>query len=193
MASRLLAVRGNALRLSRRVSLRSFSNSQVSSSTSAPLSSPLERYDELVKNGTITADPHQLAALDHLDALWHTLIKTNYSPPKPDENDVTNSNDSTKSNSSSSGIGGFFSSFFGSGGSGSGSHDKDDKPIKKKDVDSIERPSGAPQGVYIHGGVGAGKTYVMDIFYDSLPIQAKRRVHFNKFMLGGNCSHVIVQ
>ena len=39
------------------------------------------------------------------------------------------------------------------------------------------------QGVYMWGGVGCGKTYIMDIFYDDLPIKMKRRVHFNSFML----------
>ena len=43
---------------------------------------------------------------------------------------------------------------------------------------------GVPAGVYLHGGVGTGKTYVMDLFYDTLPDgMPKRRVHFNKFML----------
>lgn len=40
----------------------------------------------------------------------------------------------------------------------------------------------APQGVYFWGGVGRGKTFVMDIFYDSLPLQRKQRTHFHRFM-----------
>ena len=37
-------------------------------------------------------------------------------------------------------------------------------------------------GLYLWGGVGRGKTRLMDIFHDALPIDAKRRVHFHRFM-----------
>lgn len=39
-----------------------------------------------------------------------------------------------------------------------------------------------PAGLYIWGGVGRGKTLLMDIFYDAAPPVPKRRVHFNEFM-----------
>ena len=38
-------------------------------------------------------------------------------------------------------------------------------------------------GVYLWGGVGRGKTYLMDLFYDSLQGIGKQRVHYHKFML----------
>lgn len=38
------------------------------------------------------------------------------------------------------------------------------------------------RGLYIHGGVGRGKTMLMDMFFDLLPAKRKRRVHFNVFM-----------
>lgn len=37
------------------------------------------------------------------------------------------------------------------------------------------------QGIYLYGSVGAGKTWLMDLFYDSLP-QKKLRYHFHQFM-----------
>lgn len=37
-------------------------------------------------------------------------------------------------------------------------------------------------GLYLWGGVGRGKTYLMDAFYDALPFTRKRRTHFHRFM-----------
>lgn len=37
-------------------------------------------------------------------------------------------------------------------------------------------------GLYLWGGVGRGKTWLMDTFYDCLPLEAKRRLHFHRFM-----------
>lgn len=39
-----------------------------------------------------------------------------------------------------------------------------------------------PNGLYFWGGVGRGKTYLMDLFYQSLPFEDKYRVHFHRFM-----------
>ncbi|XP_038210853.1 putative ATPase N2B isoform X1 [Zerene cesonia] len=41
----------------------------------------------------------------------------------------------------------------------------------------------APKGLYIYGSVGGGKTMLMDLFYETVPIKEKLRVHFNSFML----------
>ena len=37
-------------------------------------------------------------------------------------------------------------------------------------------------GLYFWGGVGRGKTYLMDTFYEALPFSRKMRVHFHRFM-----------
>ncbi len=40
----------------------------------------------------------------------------------------------------------------------------------------------ATKGLYLYGGVGRGKTYLMDVFFESLPFQNKMRTHFHRFM-----------
>jgi cell division protein ZapE len=58
----------------------------------------------------------------------------------------------------------------------------------------LGRKPEAPQGLYLWGGVGRGKTFLIDLFYDALPFRdlsdrnsegdapAKRRTHFHRFM-----------
>ena len=41
----------------------------------------------------------------------------------------------------------------------------------------------SPEGVYLYGGVGCGKTFLMDTFYARAPTRAKQRVHFHELML----------
>ncbi|WP_313077208.1 cell division protein ZapE [Melaminivora sp.] len=45
----------------------------------------------------------------------------------------------------------------------------------------IHRPD-IPQGVYMYGGVGRGKSFLMDCFFDAVPLKRKVRLHFHEFM-----------
>ena len=39
-----------------------------------------------------------------------------------------------------------------------------------------------PKGVYMYGGVGRGKSFLMDCFFNAVPIRRKTRLHFHEFM-----------
>jgi cell division protein ZapE len=45
----------------------------------------------------------------------------------------------------------------------------------------INRPD-IPRGVYMFGGVGRGKSFLMDCFFNAVPLKRKTRLHFHEFM-----------
>jgi cell division protein ZapE len=48
---------------------------------------------------------------------------------------------------------------------------------------SREKRQSLIKGLYIYGDVGRGKTMLMDLFFESSPVQRKRRAHFHEFMI----------
>jgi cell division protein ZapE len=57
---------------------------------------------------------------------------------------------------------------------------KDWRPGKARFL--FGRPEPAPKGLYLYGGVGRGKSMLMDLFFDVAPVEHKRRIHFHEFM-----------
>lgn len=53
---------------------------------------------------------------------------------------------------------------------------------QKNHLLDLLRKKSPEQGIYLWGGVGRGKTLLMDLFYQSLPFKQKTRLHFYRFM-----------
>ncbi len=100
--------------------------------------SPLSRYQQLIDQCEISADPEQKRLVLALQEMFRTVTQEGYF---------------TRSS------GNFLSSI-----------------INRK------TSSNRLYGMYIYGGVGRGKSMIMDMFFDALPIRKKARIHFHVFM-----------
>lgn len=56
------------------------------------------------------------------------------------------------------------------------------KGVYSKLLKAFTKNKEPEKGLYLWGGVGRGKTYLMDMFYDQLPFENKMRLHFHRFM-----------
>ena len=60
--------------------------------------------------------------------------------------------------------------------------DDDDGVFRRWRARIAGRRDAPPRGLYLWGGVGGGKTFLMDLFFDALPHARKQRIHFYRFM-----------
>jgi cell division protein ZapE len=58
----------------------------------------------------------------------------------------------------------------------------DYKARRSNAVTRLLRRPPLPRGVYMHGGVGRGKSFLMDCFFQAVPLERKTRLHFHEFM-----------
>ena len=58
------------------------------------------------------------------------------------------------------------------------------KQARSSPLRKLFRRPAIPRGVYMWGGVGRGKSFLMDAFYQTVPLKRKARLHFHEFMQG---------
>ncbi|PPE68407.1 AFG1 family ATPase [Caldimonas thermodepolymerans] len=58
----------------------------------------------------------------------------------------------------------------------------DYKARRSNPITKLLRHPPLPRGVYMYGGVGRGKSFLMDCFFNAVPLQRKTRLHFHEFM-----------
>ena len=49
--------------------------------------------------------------------------------------------------------------------------------------EAMSKPAPGQRGLYLWGGTGTGKTFMMNMFYDKINIKEKKRVHFHEWMI----------
>jgi len=128
----------------------------------------------LIAEGSIQPDPHQLRAVMELDRVYRDLIASTTTRNNDENNNDSNMKHQQEKQSSLSSSTSFFSQFF--GGSTSSNNDTTN--------DSFTSIKGA----YTYGGVGCGKTFLMELLYheldnDEVWSNDKQIIHYHKFML----------
>jgi predicted ATPase len=149
---------------------------------------PLQAYEMLVQKDAISQDSRQVAALKPLTEFYQHAINQGEIKQPP----VDNSNWTRNVSNIFGGLKNLFQSDVELNALGEPLRDFYGTVIKKRtnsavadDVDFESRSIWLPgqQGVYLHGGVGCGKTLIMDLMFFTFPRPWKRRVHFHAFML----------
>mmetsp|Transcript_34637 Transcript_34637/g.80875 ORF Transcript_34637/g.80875 Transcript_34637/m.80875 type:complete len:454 (-) Transcript_34637:227-1588(-) len=160
------------LNLSRGIILRSVTASRRAFATQAAPGGCLERYLRMKKTGDIQEDPRQEVCMKMLDDLAKDIV--NYTPRRAR---CLPSAAPQPAASASSHSGGMFSSFFGASKPATASKPQSQPPRGEL------MPAPGQAGLYLWGGTGTGKTFMMNMFYDQVQVKEKKRIHFHEWMI----------
>eukprot|EP00933_Yihiella_yeosuensis_P043629 TRINITY_DN3852_c0_g1_i1.p1 TRINITY_DN3852_c0_g1~~TRINITY_DN3852_c0_g1_i1.p1 ORF type:complete len:638 (+),score=149.00 TRINITY_DN3852_c0_g1_i1:190-2103(+) len=158
-------------------SYSSRSHATAASLHASPSSSPLHRYNELVAKGEINRDSQQERVVGLLDGMAKKLV--NHVPGAGGASVKRVVKAAPAAAKPSSG-GGWFSGMFQGADRAAASNAPKAAPPKAAEVELS--PTG-PKGLYVWGGCGTGKTFLMDLFFDSIPVKQKKRIHFHEWMI----------
>lgn len=123
---------------------------------------PEQSYQKAIELGKLISDPAQLAAMAQLERLYHQLIESELNRPQIVESSPNKSPHVLVLKARALG----------------------QKYLPRYFESASLNPNLVTplQGIYMWGGVGRGKTFMMDLFFDALPFSAKMRLHFHRFM-----------
>ncbi|TKS75589.1 Lactation elevated protein 1 -like protein B [Collichthys lucidus] len=179
----------------------SSSSSEPPAADICAFSETIGHYDRLVQCGSLREDALQRDVVQQLAQLQHTLknysnsVYLNPPPPRLHSKDNTEWPPATADNYPTMPEGSL-----GSQGEVTHCHARTDRkglllfqyftPAQHRtgrdrtgQKEEPAPPPPPPKGFYIYGGVGTGKTMLMDMFYSRVEHTHKKRVHFNSFML----------
>lgn len=129
---------------------------------------PRDRYRELVELEEIRHDPAQEYAIGLLDDLARQV--QHYVPRPAPRGPAAKALNGNK-NGATQGSKSSWAKVFGQ------------EPKKAKVAVPVQLKPSCTRGLYLWGKCGTGKTFIMDMFYETVPVASKRRVHFHEFML----------
>jgi peroxisome-assembly ATPase len=161
MSARALRIRGLRRSFCSAIAAPNAQVEKMMSTATAKLhQTPLASYEELVRLGDISEDPLQMEAVKKLQQLYEQIML------------IDSANQATSNTEGKNHLGkqsSWFTSLFSSSENSSAKQ----SAHKVSDI----------KGLYMFGGTGCGKTFIMDLFFEVIPIQRKKRVHFNNFMI----------
>lgn len=162
---------------------------RLSTTTPPPPSPPShpsvrDRFSSLMLEQQLESSKSQQDLVDRLQLLQSSILRTAVNNSIPTLSNTSDDSDRggvpAPCRSAADMIRSALMKWTGTGSSSSGS---DTATTRSSSTSSVSPRSCSTPGLYIWGGVGQGKTMIMDSFFDTCSIVNKRRDHYHHFML----------